>query len=189
MLKREKLVADSRNGHCALSMISPRTLILMRHATAGGGHSDAARPLTADGVADAAAAGQWIRESLPPVDVTLCSTAVRTRQTLAATGIQTPASYLDELYGAGVDDILAALQDVPEHVRTVLVVAHAPGVPATAAELATMAALDRDDGGQPDLDALRYFSACTLAVLTTDAPWSELSERGADLMVVRHPED
>lgn len=165
-----------------------RTLILMRHATAGGAYRDSERPLIPDGEADAGAAGRWIRESLPPVDVALCSSAVRTRQTLAATGIDAAISYLDELYGAGVDDILAAVQQVPESARTVLVVGHAPGVPATAAELATIAALSRDDGQQPELDDLRYFSACTMAVLGTEAQWRELDRYGADLILVRRPE-
>lgn len=169
-------------------MTSPRTLILMRHATAGGAYRDSDRPLVPEGLQDAAAAGQWIRASLPPVETALCSTAVRTRQTLAATGIEVSVNYLDELYGAGVDDILEALAQVPDAVQTVLLVGHAPGVPAAASELATIASLARDDGQSPDLDALRQFSACTLAVLSTTAPWRELTERGADLVLVRHPE-
>ena len=68
-------------------MLGSRTLILMRHATAGhqGASTDHGRPLTPEGVREAADAGDWIRHNLPPVDAVLCSTAVRTRQTLTAT--------------------------------------------------------------------------------------------------------
>ena len=122
------------------------------------------------------------------MDAVLCSIAVRTRETLAATGITAPTTYLEELYGAGVDDIMAAIEQVSDAVQTLLVVGHAPGIPATAAELATIASLARAEEQPPQLDALRHFAACTLAVLTTQAPWGELAERGADLAVVRHPD-
>ena len=169
-------------------MSPSRTLILMRHATAAGAYRDEERPLTAQGVRDATVVGQWIQESLPRVDAILCSVAVRTRETLAATAVTAPTSLVDELYGAGVDDILAAIEHVPNTVDTLLVVGHAPGIPATAAELATIASLARDEERPPQLDALRHFAACTLAVLTNDSPWSELSERGAELAIVRHPD-
>ena len=170
-------------------MSPTRTLILMRHATAAGAYRDEERPLTGDGVRDANAVGMWIQESLPQVDAVLCSIAVRTRETLAATAVSAPTTYVDELYGAGIDDILAAIEQVPDTVQTLLVVGHAPGIPATAAELATIASLARDEDRPPQLDALRHFAACTLAVLTTDCAWSELSVRGADLAIVRHPDN
>lgn len=170
-------------------MTGSRTLILLRHAAAGGAYRDTERPLTPGGEQDATAVGSWIRDSLPRVDAVLCSTAVRTRQTLAAAGIDAPVSYLEDLYGAAVDDILTAIAGVADSVQTLLVVGHAPGIPATAAELATEASLNRDDAATPPLDALRYFSAASLAVLTGDAPWSQWAEQGADLVVVRSPED
>lgn len=170
-------------------MTAMRTLILLRHAAAGGAYRDSERPLTPAGEQDAIAVGRWIRAELPRIDAVLCSTAARTRQTLAAVGVDAPVSFLDDLYGAGVDDILGAIAEVPDEVGTLLVVGHAPGIPATAAELATEASLDRDETDPPALDGLRYFSAASLAVLTGDAGWSEWTERGADLVRVRHPED
>ena len=41
--------------------------------------------------------------------------------------------------------------------------------------------------GRPELDGLRHFSACAVAVLTTDAGRAELAEQGAELLTVRHP--
>ena len=108
-------------------MANPRTLILLRHAAAGNAPRDHDRPLTPDGNRDAAAAGDWIREHVPSVDAVLCSTAVRTRQTLAATRIQAPAIFADELYGGGIDDILGQIALLPESAHTVLVVGTRPG--------------------------------------------------------------
>lgn len=170
-------------------MAVPRTLVLLRHATAGSAARDSERPLTPAGERDAIAVGRWIRDALPRIDAVLCSTALRTRQTLTAVAVDAPTSYVDDLYGAAVDDILAAVAEVAGSVRTLLVVGHAPGIPATASELATQASLNRDDTEPPVLDALRYFSAASLAVLTGDAPWQEWAERGADLVLVRSPED
>lgn len=188
-------------------MPAPRTLILMRHAEAGGAHSDHDRPLTSGGLADATTAGGWIRETLPEVTAVACSTALRTRQTLAATGIDAPVLFADELYGGGIDDILTQIGLTPDGADTLLVVGHAPGIPSTAYELATVAALMRaavaeaadptggdhqsesrvEPGEPPELDGLRHFSAGAVAVLTTGAGWAELAERGAELLTVRNP--
>ena len=82
----------------------------------------------------------------------LCSTAVRTRQTLTATRIDAPATFADELYGGGIDDILEQIAQLPDAAGTVLVVGHAPGIPATAAELVTIAALARADNAASEAD-------------------------------------
>jgi len=182
-------------------MSGSHTLILMRHATAGqGGGTDHGRPLTPEGSREATEAGDWLRDNLPSVDAVLCSTAVRTRQTLTATRVGAPATFADELYGGDVDDILGQIAAIPDSAGTVLVVGHAPGIPATAAELVTVAALARADSEaneagdpaagadpEPEPDELRRFSAGALAVLTTDGSWAELADRGADLTAVRHP--
>jgi phosphohistidine phosphatase len=132
-------------------MAERRTLILMRHATAGHAATrDHDRPLTDHGRQEAADAGRWIRASLPPIGAVLCSTATRTRQTLAAAGIQAPVSYQDGLYGGGTEDILELLRRVPETADTVLVVGHAPGIPAAAAALAGIAREAGDAGMFPD---------------------------------------
>ena len=187
-------------------MPDPGLLILMRHAAAanGGGYRDHDRPLTNQGTRDATAAGGWIRRTLPAVDAVLCSTAARTRETLLATGVQAPVEFLDELYGGDIEAIVDAIADAPAAARTLLVIGHAPGIPAAAYDLATTARLaradadsyptdpDRDPDDEPPspvLQRLRHFSACALAVLTPDAPWTQIGERGAELTDVRHPSD
>ena len=192
-------------------MSDSRVLILMRHAEAAhpGGYRDHDRPLTTHGSRDALAAGQWIRAQVTPVDAVLCSTATRTRQTLEASGITAPVEYVDDLYGGGIDDIIEVISHAPAGARTLLVIGHAPGIPATAYELATTAQLSSSYSGSngtapgqdartgseyaapgaepPALQRLRHFSACAFAVLSTDGGWTEIADRGASLTDVHHP--
>jgi phosphohistidine phosphatase len=166
-------------------MAVSRTLILMRHAAAAGGARDEDRPLTANGEQAAAEAGEWLRATLPPVEAVLCSSAARTRQTLAALAIDAPTEYREELYNGGVDDILQQIVTVPDSASTVLVIGHAPGIPASAYRLVTL------DGAAttPLVDELRYFSAGALAVLRTESTWDDLVLNGGELVTVRHPDD
>lgn len=183
-------------------MTDSRVLILMRHAEAGhaGGYRDHDRPLTTHGLRDASAAGQWIRTQVRPVDAVLCSTAARTRQTLEASGIAAPVEYVDDLYGGGIDDIIEVISRAPADAGTLLVIGHAPGIPATAYELATTAQSSTTyagDGSEPAstgdehpaLRRLRHFSACAFAVLSAEGGWTEIADRGASLTDVHHPGD
>lgn len=172
--------------------IGARTLVLMRHAAAGGAARDHDRPLTSEGVRSATEAGRWMRANLPPVTLTICSTATRTRQTRAAADVAGDVRYSEELYGGGVDDILDQIAGVPDGIVTLLVVGHAPTIASTAWELVTQAALAAGeptdgDGAGEDGERLRHFAAGTFAVLTTGARWADLSEVGAALRSVWHP--
>jgi len=183
-------------------MPDSRVLILMRHAEAAhpGGYRDHDRPLSTHGSRDAVAAGQWIRARVSPVNAVLCSTATRTRQTLEATGIRAPVEYVDDLYGGGIEDIIEVISRAPADARTLLVIGHAPGIPATAYELATTAQLSSTyavagsesgstDDENPAIQRLRHFSACAFAVLSSDGGWTEIADRGASLTDVHHPGD
>jgi phosphohistidine phosphatase len=107
-----------------------RTLVLMRHAKSDypDGVGDHERPLAPRGEREAGLAGEWLRENVPPIDAVLCSSAVRTRQTLARTGVEAPASYLEALYGAAPGTMIGALNEVDDAVATLLVVGHEPTV-------------------------------------------------------------
>lgn len=180
-------------------MADSRTLILMRHASAGhqGGTRDHDRPLTQGGLRDAAAAGAWIAQNLPSVDTVLCSTATRTRQTLDATAVDAPVRFVEDLYGGGTGDIIELLAALPAAAHTVLVVGHAPGIPAAAALLAASgnenrapAARDTTSDAQverPHVDELRHFAAGAIAVLTATSSWADLPHSGAELTGVYMP--
>ena len=115
-----------------------RTLVLMRHGKSGypPGVWDHDRPLADRGIREAALAGEWMSDDGLNVDMTLCSTATRTRQTLMRTGVDAPTIFIDDIYGGSPFEILEAIRiHVPHDAATVLVVGHEPGMPATALTL------------------------------------------------------
>ena len=106
-----------------------KTLILMRHAKSDwstGEESDHARPLNRRGRASALALGNWLRGKGWLPDQVLCSTARRTRETLAGLGLEVEADYRDALYHAEVEALLEAVRGATG--GTVLIIGHNPGI-------------------------------------------------------------
>jgi phosphohistidine phosphatase len=158
--------------------------MLLRHAETENvrpGARDHARRLTPGGEGQAAALGDHLRGNGSVPDVVLCSPAIRARQTAEALRVVAPVVVTDALYNAGTDDILAGLHELADDVTTVLVVGHAPGLPALVHELA-----DPDASDPQALATVGWrFPACTLAVLSIADPWDRF-DRGA-LLSVRLP--
>ncbi|MCV7419879.1 histidine phosphatase family protein [Mycobacterium yunnanensis] len=161
-------------------MTSPeRTLILLRHAKSDypDGVADHDRPLAPRGIGEAALAGEWIRANVAPVDAVLCSTATRTRETLARTGIEAVTRYEDSLYDSRPGIVLDLVNGVADDVRSLLVVGHEPTTSSLAFALA---------GPGSNQDALermtQKYPTSAIAVLTTAHPWSNLELAGATLV-------
>ncbi|WP_067653651.1 SixA phosphatase family protein [Nocardia harenae] len=154
-----------------------RTLILLRHGKSAYPHgvADHERPLAPRGEREAALAGTWIRTTLPPVDEVRCSTAERTRSTLAATGITAPAHYESGIYGADAAELIELVRLTGDDVRTLLLVGHVPGMPETALELAA------DRTGAAALALARKFPTSALAVLEFELPWSGIGPGSGEL--------
>ena len=114
-----------------------RQLILLRHAhaeSATAGQDDIARPLSATGLAEARAAGDWLREHGLRPDRVLCSTAARTRETLAALGdIGAGEIYEDASIYEASPGTLASLADANRDAERLLLVGHNPGLEQLAA--------------------------------------------------------
>lgn len=157
----------------------PRRLVLLRHAKSGypDGVSDHDRPLAPRGRLEAVLAGEVIARLTGGVDSVLCSTAVRARQTLAATGVSAPTTVTGDIYAATAGAILARIRKQPDAAATLLVVGHAPGIPGLALALAGA-------GSNPcALAALHTgYPTAAVAVLTTDDPWSDLGSAAASLI-------
>ncbi|MEV2220685.1 MULTISPECIES: SixA phosphatase family protein [Nocardia] len=155
-----------------------RTLILMRHGKSSypDGISDHERPLAPRGQREAGLAGQWLRETQPPIDAVRCSTATRTRETLAATGVTAPVVYEAGIYEASPRTLIELVQLSDDDVTTLLVIGHAPGMPWTAWELAS----NRDS--DPAIELSRKFPTSALAVLEFDRPWAQVDEGTGDLV-------
>ncbi len=115
-----------------------RELILLRHAhaePADTGQADFDRPLSPHGMAEAEAAGNWLREQRLVPDRALCSPARRARETLEA--VMGVTGYLEQrleerIYEATAG-ALAALVDEHREVERLLVVGHNPGLERLAA--------------------------------------------------------
>jgi len=156
-----------------------RTLVLMRHAKSDypDGVPDHERPLAPRGEREAALAGEWLRSNVGAIDAVLCSSAIRTRQTLAYTGVVARIAFLDELYGAAPATMIGAINEIRDTVHTLLVVGHEPTVSHVALGLA---------GPGSDSDAAEHiavkFPTSGIAVLAVPGSWSDLTVHGAELV-------
>ena len=116
-----------------------REIVLLRHAHAENtapGQSDSERALTLRGVAEARAAGHWLREQgVMPARV-LCSPALRARQTLEHALGDVAAQIEPRIYAATAGD-LDTLIDEHADAQRLLLVGHTPGFETFVALLAT----------------------------------------------------
>jgi phosphohistidine phosphatase len=111
-----------------------RTLYLLRHAKSrwdDPGCPDSQRRLAPRGVRDARRVAKHLRGLGVAPELVLCSSAVRTRETLElvlpALGAA-PVRFEDELYGAASEVLLERLRTLPEEIGSVLMIGHNPGL-------------------------------------------------------------
>ena len=164
-----------------------RTLIIMRHGQADmpWGTSDFDRRLTEHGERQAHDAAHWLLEQEAVPEMIVCSAALRTRQTctwvMDAFGEKAPTASLDErLYNAAPSALIAAINRTPETVRSLMLIAHCPGVQEAVLHLAS-----RDSEHDAVLDASAEFSEASLAVLRVRGDWSEVEGADAELLAYR----
>ncbi|MBB3175036.1 phosphohistidine phosphatase [Endobacter medicaginis] len=171
-----------------------KRLMLLRHAKAEpasigdlSDEADHARPLARRGWEDAEAldASDAFRGHVP--DLVLVSSAVRTRETLAALSqlAAVETSVRDALYLAEAATLRRALADLPETVGHVLLVGHNPGLHMLCRQLAAdpfgdatpkhLQRAARLDTGLP---------TCTMAVFAMQGPWGGLAEPDAHAALV-----
>ena len=149
-------------------------LLLMRHAKSSWADSslgDHERPLNDRGVAASATMGKHLaRERIQP-DRLLVSTSRRTRETIAGVLAQTsgwPTPTFDErLYAASATTLAQLVRETGEEVRTLMLVAHNPGMQTLATAL----------GGIEAWRAVGKFPTGALAMIEWEGRWAE-AERG-----------
>lgn len=112
-----------------------KTIFLLRHGKADPNRTqagDEARALTKRGQADAQAIGAYLDQITDEIDCVLCSSAVRTRQTLDALNagvLRTADVHFDQsLYLAPYPVLVRSLQALNENYASVLVIGHNPGL-------------------------------------------------------------
>jgi phosphohistidine phosphatase len=149
-------------------------LHMLRHAKArrDDAGEDRERRLSRSGRDDARMIGQTLPAALGPINLVLCSSALRTRETaeLALAGFTPRPQILfeDALYLAGPAALLKRLMQVEESDGAVLVVGHNPGLHELAIALAA-----------PDSPAYRAlasgkFPTTARASFAVEPPWSTL---------------
>lgn len=154
------------------------TLILMRHAKSAypTGVADHDRPLAPRGSREAELGGDWLRAQLAPIDLVLCSTATRARETLACTGIDAPVRYVARLYGATPGTVIQEINNIDEEVATVLVVGHEPTTSSVALILAA-----KGGGNIAAAESIaEKYPTSAIAVLKTGR-WAEVEPGNAEL--------
>ena len=157
--------------------MNQRTLMLLRHGKSSW-KSDAAcdfdRPLGRRGLRDGERFGADLGARLPRPELVLCSSARRTRDTLAflIPSLIDPqrVAIEDGLYLAEAEALLARLRAVPESITRILLIGHNPG-------LTDLARLLTDDADRA-LDNLPTFA---VAEFTLVMPFGELKAGGARL--------
>lgn len=162
--------------------VATRRLFLMRHAHPAAvppfGWADTDRPLTAFGRRQAAEMGELLQSA--DIDLILCSTAVRTRETAELLALPATIRYVPGLYNCEATRIVFELARLPEYLHSVLVVGHSPGVPDLAKDLAD----HRSDSAARRLLDRTYLPA-TISELSFQTLWSDL--HSAQLVRVSRP--
>ncbi|TMQ90523.1 histidine phosphatase family protein [Actinomadura soli] len=151
------------------------TLIVLRHAkaVAGLGIPDIDRTLNDRGRRDAAATGEWLRANDLAPDLVLCSTAARTRETLALLDVDAEVSFESGIYDNDADELLDLVGRSPDDAGRVLLVGHNPSVHQLVHDLA---------GESPDA-----FPTCALAVIDLPGAWPDVRPGLGTLRTVRTP--
>lgn len=157
-----------------MSVAEPRRIILFRHAKADWPQvTDHERPLAERGRLDAAEAGRRLADTGIALDLALCSTSTRTRETWKLAVHEFPQRpktvYEERIYDASPGELIALLNETPDDVRDAVLIGHNPGVQSLADILPGAA-----DGDARDRLGRRGFPAAAFAVVTFEGSWKSL---------------
>ncbi|WP_062210959.1 histidine phosphatase family protein [Streptomyces sp. NBRC 109706] len=172
-----------------MSVKAARRIVLLRHAKADWPEvADHDRPLAERGRHDARTAGLWLADAGITPDLTLCSTAVRARETwklFASELTSRPrTAYDDRLYEASPGEVIAVLNEVDDAVGDLLVVGHNP----TTHALADLLAGTAEGDTRARMHASGYPTSAQ-AVLTLTGPWKSVEPGVARLTAFWTPHD
>ncbi|MDT0321534.1 SixA phosphatase family protein [Streptomyces millisiae] len=172
-----------------MSVDVPRRIVLLRHAKADWPQvSDHDRPLADRGRKDAPVAGRWLAGAGISPELTLCSTAVRTRETWKLVAPELPRRprtvYEERLYEASLGELIALVNEVDDEIRNLMLVGHNPGVHALADALA----------GDAEGDSLARmnrsgYPTSSIAVLSLTGDWKSVEHGVATLAAFWSPHE
>lgn len=154
------------------------TLVLLRHAKSdwSTGDTDRQRPLAGRGRKQAPKTGRWLARHGPGLDRAVVSPATRARGTwdlVCAELPEVPPTRLDDrVYAASADELLAVLAELPEDVRSAVLVGHNPGLEDL---------LERLTG------ELVRMPTSALALVDVPGPWSGIGDVSCTLRAAGRP--
>jgi len=163
------------------AMPGSKQLFVLRHAKSSWeepGLADHERPLAPRGRRAVEAIAAHVNATGITPELVLCSSARRTRETLEGVAVGGEHVIEPALYGASAEEVLDRLHQVPDEVRSVMLVGHNPTLQTLVVRLVD------DDAATNDsqlAEVRRKFPTGALATLTFDGAWSELSPRSARL--------
>ena len=149
-----------------------RRLIVLRHAKSdwSTGVADHDRPLATRGSREAVLAGRWLRDNAVDIDLAVCSSAKRARQTWKLVAEQlgdAPDVRIDDrLYVGAERTLLAVVREIPGSAHTVLLIGHNPAMEDLIAELSGVG---------------WRMKTSSIAVLSTSSGWADAGARWARL--------
>jgi phosphohistidine phosphatase len=157
-------------------MPSNKRLFILRHAKSSWddpGLDDHERPLAPRGRRAVETLASYINARDIHPDLVLCSSSRRTRETLDGIAVGGEHVIDRTLYGAGAEELIGRLRQLPESVSHVMLVGHNPSVQMLVLRLTNH---DADGNADPQRDAVKLkFPTGALATLTFDCDWRELS--------------
>jgi phosphohistidine phosphatase len=164
-----------------------KRLFLLRHAKSSWddpGLDDHERPLAPRGRRASKLIAEHLRRERIAPSLVLCSSARRTRETLkrvASALDEADVSIEDGLYQASRESLLRRLREVPDDVKTVMLIGHQPAIQALALDLA---------GDGAELARVRAkFPTAALATLLFAGDWSDLGPGVAELVAYVTPKE
>ncbi|AHF00632.1 histidine phosphatase [Thiomicrospira aerophila AL3] len=162
-----------------------RQLLLWRHAKSDWSDSSLAdhdRPLATRGVKAAQRMANWLlSEKLIPEQV-LCSSAVRTKQTLEfLTRLQPiPTTFDSQLYHAEPDQILAIISKVNPDIKRLMLVGHNPGYEQLEKQLNAQT-------DHPAMQANKVMPTGAIALFEFDGDWQDCPGLSMRLVTLVRP--
>ena len=172
-----------------------KRLLLLRHAKSSRDNpklEDHERPLNERGRADAPRMGATMLRKKYLPQLVLCSTALRTVETLELArgewGANPKTEFLDSLYLASANAILGIIRNAPEQVETLLIVSHNPGLEECAAALMGQGETPAECETQDMMD--EKFPTAALAVIDFEAAkWKDVARDMGRLVNFTRPAD
>jgi phosphohistidine phosphatase len=167
-----------------------RQLFVLRHAKSSWddpGLDDHDRPLAPRGQRAVKVLREHMKANAIEPSLVLCSTARRTRETLA--GVAPPGETLieAELFRASAGAIVERLHLVPAQMDAVMVIGHNPAMQILVLRLAGKRDASSDKENLASVE--RKFPTGALATLTFECEWSELAAGTARLTALVRPKD